>query len=60
MTKKIGSKGRMGAENRWWVAELLAVDCEKAWLHPREKRNCAKMVCLVGKMPKEDEKRKVE
>ena len=26
----------MNAENRWWVAELLAVDCEKAWLHPEE------------------------
>ena len=24
---------RMDADNRWWVAELLAADCEKAWLH---------------------------
>ena len=30
-TKKIRSKGRMDAENRWWrVAELLAADCKKA------------------------------
>ena len=34
MTKQIRSKGRMDAENRWWFAELLAADCEKAWLHP--------------------------
>ena len=32
MTKKTRSKGRMDAESRWWVAELLAADCEKAWL----------------------------
>ena len=30
------SKGRMDAENRWWVAELLAADCEKAWIHPED------------------------
>ena len=23
----------MDAENRWWVAELLAADCEKARVH---------------------------
>ena len=34
MTKKIRSRGRMDAESRWWVAELLAADCEKAWIHP--------------------------
>ena len=34
MTKQIRSKGRMDAENRWWVTELLAANCEKAWLHP--------------------------
>ena len=36
MTKKMRSKERTDAENRWWVAELLAADCEKAWLHPGE------------------------
>ena len=30
---KIRSKGRKDAENRWWVSELLATDCEKAWIH---------------------------
>ena len=34
LTKKIRSKGRMDAESRWWVTELLAADCEKAWIHP--------------------------
>ena len=33
LTNKIRSKGRMDAKNRWWVAELLAKDCEKAWTH---------------------------
>ena len=26
MVKKIRSEGRMDAENRWWLAELLAAD----------------------------------
>ena len=33
LTKKIRLKGRMDAGNRWCVAELLAADCEKAWLN---------------------------
>ena len=37
MLKNIGSKGRIDAEKRWWVAELLAADCERAWrLHPED------------------------
>ena len=28
------------AENRWWVTELLAANCEKAWIHPGEKIPC--------------------
>ena len=31
LIKKTISTGRMDAKNRWWVAELLAKDCEKAW-----------------------------
>ena len=27
----------MTAENRWCFAELLAADCEKAWLQERKK-----------------------
>ena len=34
LAKKIISRGRTDAENRWWVTELLAADCEKAWIHP--------------------------
>ena len=33
LKKKIRSKGNMDAQNRWWVAEMLAKDCEKAWTH---------------------------
>ena len=33
LIKKIRSKGRMDAQNRSWVAELPARDCEKAWTH---------------------------
>ena len=35
MSKKIRSKGRMDASNSWWVSDLLAADCEKAWLQER-------------------------
>ena len=42
MMRKIRSKERMDAENRWWVAELLAGDCEKAWLHPEEEETMQK------------------
>ena len=33
LIKNIRSKGRMDAKNRGWVAEILATDCEKAWIH---------------------------
>ena len=33
MMRKIKAKGRMDANNSWWVSEMLAVDCKKAWLH---------------------------
>ena len=28
--ENLRSKGRMDAENKWWVTELLAADCEKS------------------------------
>ena len=34
LLKNIRSEGRMDVKNRWWVSELLAKDCEKAWTHP--------------------------
>ena len=33
LSKRIRSTCRVNAENRWWVTELLAADCEKAWIH---------------------------
>ena len=33
LMKKKRSEGRVDADNRCWVAELLAADCEKAWIH---------------------------
>ena len=50
LTKKIRSKGRIDVESRWWVIELLAADCEKAWIH---------LECLEN-MKKEGEKKQVE
>ena len=60
MTKKIRSKGRMDAENRWWVAELLAADCEKAWLRPGEEASMLKWYVWLEEMKKKDEKDKME
>ena len=57
MTKKIRSKGWIDAENRWWVAELLA-DCEKAWLHPEEEETIQKWYVWCEEMKKKYEKRK--
>ena len=50
----------MDAENRWWVAELLAADCEKAWLHPGEEETMQKWYAWLEKMEKGNEKRKME
>ena len=46
--KKIRSK-ELDAENRWWVAELLAADCEKAWLHPGEEETMRKWYVRLEK-----------
>ena len=34
MLRKIKAKSRMDANKSWWVSELLAADCKKAWLRP--------------------------
>ena len=60
MTKKIRSKGRMDAENRWLVAGLLATDCEKAWLHPGEEATMHKWYVWLEEMKKKDDKDKME
>ena len=38
LIKKIRSKERMDAKNRWWYSELLAADCEKACIHTGMKK----------------------
>ena len=52
MKRKIISKGRKDAENRWRVAELLVADCEKAWLHPEEEEFMQKWNAWLEKMKK--------
>ena len=52
LTKKIRSKGRMDAESRWWVTELLAADCEKAWIHPGWEDTMQKWYEWLEKMKK--------
>ena len=39
LIRKIRSKGRVDAKSRYWVSELLAVDCEKAWIGKNLCRN---------------------
>ena len=58
MTRKIRSKGRMDALNRWWVAELLAKDCEKAWTHTGWEDTMRKCYEWLEHMKKKDEKKK--
>ena len=50
----------MDTENRWWVAELLAADCEKAWIHPGKEETMQKFYVWLEKMKKEHGKRKIE
>ena len=38
MTRKIRSKGRMDAENRWWVADLLAAQTARRRGSTRKKK----------------------
>ena len=44
----------------WWVAELPAADCEKAWLHPGEEETMQKWSDWLREMKEEDVKRKME
>ena len=56
LTKKIRSKGRMDAESRWWVTELLAADSENAWIHPGWEDTMQNWYECLEEMKKEDEK----
>ena len=58
LKKKIKSKGRMDAQNRWLVSELLAMDCEKTWIHTGWENAVQKWYEWLEHMKKEDEKEK--
>ena len=48
----------MDAKSRWWVAELLAADCEKAWVHTGWEDTMQKWYDWLEDMKKKDEKEK--
>ena len=56
----IMKKERMDAENRWWVSELFAADCERAWIHPGWEDTMHKRFEWLEHMKKKDEKEKME
>ena len=60
LTKKIRSKGRMNAKNRWWVAEIWAADCEKAWIHTGWEDTMQKWYNWLEEMKKKDEKEQMK
>ena len=55
MTGKIKSEGRVDANNSWWVSELLAVDCKKAWFHPEWEGTVRRWHHWLCEMKKNDE-----
>ena len=60
LLKKSRSEGSMDAKNRWWVSELLAKDCEKAWTHTGWEDTMQKWYQWLDRMKKKDEKGKME
>ena len=60
LIKIIRSKGRMDAQNRWWVAELLAKDCEKAWTHTGWEDTMQKWFEWLEYTKRKDEKENME
>ena len=46
------------AKNRWWVSELLAKDCEEAWIHTGRGDTLQKWYECLEHMKKKDEKEK--
>ena len=60
LIRKIRSRGRMDAENRWWVSELLAADCEKAWIHTGWEDTMQKWYKWLEEMRKKDENENME
>ena len=60
LRKKIRSEGRVGAKSRWWVSELLAADCEKAWIHTGWENTMQRWKKWLEEMKKRDEKGNME
>ena len=46
------------AKNRWWVSELLAKDCDEAWIHTGWEDTMQKWYEWLEHMKKKDEKEK--
>ena len=57
MTTKIKSEGRVGANNSWWVSELLAADCKKSVAPPRMDTMLRWLSWLYEVKKKDEEKR---
>ena len=55
--KENRSKERVDAKNRWWVPELLAAGCEKAWIHTRWEDTMQKWSNWLEEMKKREKKR---
>ena len=60
ITKKIRSRGWMDAKNRWWFADLLAANCEKAWPHSVEETKMQGWFSWLEDLKKKDEKKQME
>ena len=61
MTRKIRSKAWMDAENRWWVADLLAQTARRRGsTRKKKKKQCQSSIVGLENGKKEDEKRKME
>ena len=60
MTRKIRAKGRMDANHSRWVSELLATDCEKAWLHSGWEDTMQRWYDWLCEMKKNDEAKSME
>ena len=50
----------MDATSRWWVAEILATDCEKAWTHAAWEGVMQKLHEWLKYRKKKDEKMEEE
>ena len=60
LIEKLRSKGSMDAKNCWWVSELFAEDCEKAWTHTGWEDTMQKCYEWLEHMKKTDEKGNME